>query len=360
MDAIRIRFTKCGDVFQRFNFSDDTEEEVVFNSLPHSTIQVDVGVTELASSSNLDRGSAWYLGARTRTSNDEPGVQLAIKLATHIEVQPRTEQYEVAQSLKEEALFYSRYLKKLQGRVVPVHFGFWIGRTSWAVRFWNGVAIRGHAGWRSIRMKIGTPRFFFFHRKAFRQTFVRVHRMKFGAAIQALHDADVEHRQLDDRHHLLYNEGSGDVRIVDFTQATGRHVCQRQLPLIRYAACPSEKIMRCDELIQAGKLLGLFGSAPEDQDTDMKRACMFYKRQRALGLSHSLALEAQLQFLLRYRDNHWHRTGQLESLKLTGRPRSCTRHSPVTPEVIDTILKETGVSRRGSNSIRIRSNTFSP
>ncbi len=86
--------------------------------------------------------------------------------------------------------------------------------------------------------------------------------MKFGAAIQALHDADVEHRQLDDCRHLLYNEGTGAVRIVDFTQATGRHVCRRQLPLIHYAACPSEETMQCEELIQAGRLLGLFGSAP--------------------------------------------------------------------------------------------------
>lgn len=132
MDVIRIYFTKCGDVFRRFNFSDDTEE-VVFNPLPHDTILVDTGVTtELVSSCNPDRGSAWYLGANTGTPNDEDRVRLAIKFATHIEVQPRTEQYEVAQSLKEEALFYLRYLKKLQGRVVPVHFGLWIGRTSWA------------------------------------------------------------------------------------------------------------------------------------------------------------------------------------------------------------------------------------
>ncbi|KAK0445699.1 hypothetical protein EV421DRAFT_1794311 [Armillaria borealis] len=210
MDAIRIYFTKCGDVFRRFNFSDDAEEEVVFNPLPHDTILVDAGVTtELVSSCNPDRGSAWYLGAKTRTSNDEDRVRLAIKLATHIEVQPRTEQYEVAQSLKEEALFYSRYLKNFK------------------------VEINTHEN-----------------------------RMKFGAAIQALHDADVEHRQLDDCRHLLYNEGTGAVRIVDFTQATGRHVCRRQLPLIHYAACPSEETMQCEELIQAGRFLGLFGSAP--------------------------------------------------------------------------------------------------
>ncbi|KAK0202141.1 hypothetical protein DFS33DRAFT_1264017 [Desarmillaria ectypa] len=245
MDVVRICFTKCGDVFRRFNFSEDIEE-VVFNSLPHNTIQVNAGVTtELISGCHPDRGSAWYLGANTGTSNDEDRVRLAIKLATHIEVQPRTEQYEVAQLLKEEALFYSRYLKKLQGRIVPIHFGLWIGWTSWAGVVVCAILEWGGHPWPS-RVEINT------HENC----------MKFGAAVQALHDADVEHRQLDDRRHLLYNEGSGTVRIVDFTQATGRHVCQRQLPLIHYAACPSEEIMRCGELIQAGRLLGLFGSTP--------------------------------------------------------------------------------------------------
>ncbi|KAK0243853.1 hypothetical protein EDD85DRAFT_760050 [Armillaria nabsnona] len=177
--------------------------------------------------------------------NDEDRVRLAIKLATHIEVQPRTEQYEVAQSLKEEALFYSRYLKKLQGRVVPVHFGLRIGRTSRAGVVVCVILEWGGHPW-SSRVEINTHE----------------NRMNFGAAIQALHDADVEHRQLDDCRHLLYNEGTGTVRIVDFTQATGRHVCRRQLPLIHYAACPSEETMQCEELIQAGRLLGLFGSAP--------------------------------------------------------------------------------------------------
>ncbi|KAK0187714.1 hypothetical protein F5146DRAFT_1226112 [Armillaria mellea] len=343
--TIRIHFTKCGDVFRRFNFSNDTEEEVIFNPLPHCTILVDTGAsTELVSSCDPDRGSAWYLGAKTRTSNDEDSVRLAIKLATHIEAQPRTEQYEVAQSLKEEALFYSRYLRKLQGRVVPVHFGLWIGRTSWAGVVVCVILEWGGHPWPS-RVEINTHE----------------NRMKFGAAIQALHDADVEHRQLDDCRHLLYNEGTGAVRIVDFTQATGRHVCRRQLPLIHYAACPSEEIMQCEELVQAGRLLGLFGSASEGEDVDMKRACMIYKRNRAFGLSHPLALEAQLQFLSRYRDSHWHRTRQLDqNLRGSGRPRSYIHHRPVTPEVIDVILKETGVSQRASNSSRRRSNTFSP
>ncbi len=64
MDAIRIYFTKCGDVFRRFNFSDDTEE-VVFNPLPHDTILVDTGVTtELVSSCNPDRGICVVPGSK--------------------------------------------------------------------------------------------------------------------------------------------------------------------------------------------------------------------------------------------------------------------------------------------------------
>ena len=100
---------------------------------------------------------------------------------------------------------------------------------------------------------------------------IRTIRLQLGRSLQALHDADIEHRQLEHEHelldHLLYDESSGTVRIVDFAQASYRHVCERRLPLKAYKSCPSYETFGCSELVSAGIALFLFGDTPGKQHT---------------------------------------------------------------------------------------------
>ncbi len=117
---------KRGIRFQRVNLSesfDDTRLVPTKHTLPSTSLL------------HIDATSWPEINPDSSTASHFFGVlghmYLAIKLAAHVELQPRAAQYDVAQKLKKEAQFYDRHLSKLQGTAVPVHYGLWMAKTSW-------------------------------------------------------------------------------------------------------------------------------------------------------------------------------------------------------------------------------------
>ncbi len=60
--------------------------------------------------------------------------QFVIKFVMRVEGGPGTLQALAAQHLWDEAIFYAKHLRELQGKVVPRHYGIVTAKTSWGGR----------------------------------------------------------------------------------------------------------------------------------------------------------------------------------------------------------------------------------
>ncbi|KAF8916338.1 hypothetical protein CPB85DRAFT_1290935 [Mucidula mucida] len=140
--------------------------------------------------------------------------QFVIKFVMRVEGGPGTLQALAAQHLWDEAIFYAKHLRELQGKVVPRHYGIVTAKTSWGGRmvcaimeYFDGLPWHciERSRWETLESQ-----------------------MLVADAVQTLHTFGVEHGQLcsGQEHHILYDYDTKRVNVVDFSRAR-MHRCSR-------------------------------------------------------------------------------------------------------------------------------------
>ena len=103
---------------------------------------------ELFTSHPLNRGNKEILDAtfpsiwsplpgctvKCRVETSSGGPQFFFKVVMHVDAGEDTLQFEAARLLMYEACFYSQHLSEFQGRIVPRHYGLFVGETTWGGR----------------------------------------------------------------------------------------------------------------------------------------------------------------------------------------------------------------------------------
>ncbi|PBK71909.1 hypothetical protein ARMSODRAFT_1002878 [Armillaria solidipes] len=224
-----------------------------------------------------------------------PTIHFAIKVALHVDNDPRSRGYHVYKALRREAVFYAHCLATVQGDAVPRHYGVWEANTSWAGHV--VISVMEFSGWSwsgQIRgTKHDTP-----------ET-----RMKIARTLQKIHDAGADHNQIGPgyNHHLLYDWRCGKARIVDFTEGH-RHPCDRQVPLKPYKAQFRYGPPLCPELTTLGLELNFGGpNTFLTEDAEVLDAIAFLDKylEEHPGVSRQEALDAQEKYL----KEEWHLVG---------------------------------------------------
>ncbi|KAK0236960.1 hypothetical protein EDD85DRAFT_937312 [Armillaria nabsnona] len=193
-------------------------------------------------------------------------IHFAIKVALHVDDDPRSRGYHVYKALRREAVFYAHCLPTVQGDAVPRHYGVWEANTSWAGHV--VISVMEFSGWSwsgQIRgTKDDTP-----------ET-----RMKIARTLQKIHDAGADHNQIGPgyNHHLLY-----DWRSLKPYKAQFRY----GPPL-------------CPELTTLGLELGFGGpNTFLTEDAEVLDAIAFFDKylEEHSGVSRQEALDAQEKYL---------------------------------------------------------------
>ncbi|TFY75090.1 hypothetical protein EWM64_g8919, partial [Hericium alpestre] len=128
--------------------------------------------------------------------------------------------------LNNEAQLYLNKLKDLQGVCVPHSYGYFVGDTDEGP---TGCLVLKYCGEPIVQMlKFVDP--------IFRDAVV--------VAVEAIHDAGVQHRDLAERNILDYN---GRPMIIDFEDAR-EHICERKMPIVKGAIEPHPHEFNCGEL----------------------------------------------------------------------------------------------------------------
>ncbi|KAF8915983.1 hypothetical protein CPB85DRAFT_1290948 [Mucidula mucida] len=168
--------------------------------------------------------------------------QFVIKFVMRVEGGPGTLQALAAQNLWDEAIFYAKHLRDLQGKVVPRHYGVVAANTSWGGRVFCAI----------MEYFDGLP----WHCIQRRRWETLESQMLVADAVQTLHNSGIEHGQLcsGQQHHILYDYDTKRVNVVDFSSAS-LHVCYppevKLEPLFHSMPCGTI----CGELRLVGNLL---------------------------------------------------------------------------------------------------------
>ncbi|KAL0950445.1 hypothetical protein HGRIS_010394 [Hohenbuehelia grisea] len=140
----------------------------------------------------------------------------------------------VSEALDKESHFYDEHLQKLQGTVVPRHYGLWTCRCSW-----GGIVIFSIFDW------AGMPAYTLMQGPRWDTAEQRLICLR---ALSELHDHNIEHGSMvtfEDLRHFLFDPETKSARLVDFTWAEAGHLCEGSFPP-KYATRDDDAC--CDEV----------------------------------------------------------------------------------------------------------------
>ncbi|KAL1742995.1 hypothetical protein HDZ31DRAFT_75158 [Schizophyllum fasciatum] len=229
-----------------------------------------------------------------------PPHRFALKVAFNVHGGKNTFGGVLMDNLRQEAIFYNRHLKKIQGSAVPKHYGVWIGWTAWGTSV--ACAIMEWCG-QPYDKRIIDPR----NSKPER-------RQRIMDTIKALHDVGFEHTDLGggETDHLLYDTSREMAFIIDFRDAE-KHKCGLRMELLPYTCLPMPLVLGCEELCSIGQTIGYFGKGPfEGPKADIRVVKAAQELERELQ-ERDAKQEAQKQLASQRRcankENQTSRTG---------------------------------------------------
>ncbi|KAJ7464674.1 hypothetical protein B0H11DRAFT_2284954 [Mycena galericulata] len=194
----------------------------------------------------------------------------------------RSNSFQAYARLVKDARFHSTHLRRIEGSIVPVHYGMWLMDTGdWAGKVLISITQYCGISWNELR-----------HTKMNTQA----NRLLVGRTFETLHDSGVDHGgkpSVADLRHVIIDlyapglsrtdmlEGKAPCYIVSFSEAHANHQCGRRLPIVPLDAFPYPREVGCEETTSVLFLLN-FMQRPNETPTPVSDALKWHAQYSKL------------------------------------------------------------------------------